>query len=166
MESKVSVRVTLSVLVFAVCLPVCATADDKPYTPFAPDIARVESGGIWRVGSRWGRYRAVVRRGCSPEHCYDDLFVEWVEVSEGGDSKVIATKHVAEVPGLTHVSELKFFFPGKGTRLEVQHEGGDGVDKFALCLDLEQPGTYTTKKGRCGRAAEPRVAADRAAPDR
>src|ERR1700690_3525522 len=83
-----------------------AVADDKPYGGFGTDIAKVESGGIWKAGGRWGGYRAVVRRGCSPEHCYDDLFVEWVEVIEGGASKVVATKYVREIPGLTHVSEM------------------------------------------------------------
>jgi hypothetical protein len=93
-----------------------------------------------------------VRRGCSPEHCYDDLFIEWIETKEGGPSSVVATKHVPEIPGLTHVSDLRFIFPKKGTRLEVQHEGGDGVDKWTLCFELGLPGKYTAKKGKCERA--------------
>jgi len=128
-----------------------AVADDKPYDGFGTDIAKVESGGIWKASGRWGRYRAVVRRGCSPEHCYDDLFVEWLEVIDGGASKVVATKHVREIPGLTHVSEMKFVFPKKGTLLEVQHEGGigDAEDRWTLCFELGPPGNYTSKPGRC-----------------
>ncbi len=145
-------RVVWAVVALAVCLPFPTRADDKPYAPLATDIARVESGGMWKVGNQWGRFRAVVRRGCSPEHCYDDLFVEWIEVTEGGGSKVVIARHIAEIPGLTHVSDLRFLFPKKGTRLEVQHEGGDGVDKWTLCFDLGLPGKYTAKKGKCERA--------------
>jgi hypothetical protein len=145
-------RVVLAAIAIVACLPCPSRADDKPYTPFATDIALVESGGMWKIGSQWGRYRAVVRRGCSPEHCYDDLFVEWIEIAEGGGSKIVAIKHVPEIPGLTHVSDLRFLFPKKGTRLQVEHEGGDGVDKWALCFDLGLPGKYTAKKGKCERA--------------
>ena len=145
-------RVVWAVIALAVCLPCWSRADDKPYAPFAADIARVESGGMWKVGNQWGRYRAVVRRGCSREHCYDDLFVEWIEVKEGGGSKVVARRHVPEIPGLTHVSDLRFLFPKTGTRLEVQHEGGDGVDRWTLCFDLGLPGKYTSKNGKCQRA--------------
>ncbi len=145
-------RAFWTVLVLAIGLSGSSRADEKPYAQFGTDIARVESGGVWKTGTQWGRYRAVVRRGCSPEHCYDDLFVEWIEVIEGGGSKVVATTHVSEIPGLTHVSDVRFLFPKKGTELEVQHEGGDGADKWTLCFDLGLPGKYTTKKGKCERA--------------
>ena len=128
-----------------------AQADDKPYAQFATDIAKVEAGGVWKTGKRWGRCRAVVRRRCSPEHCYDDLFVEWVDVSDRSAPKVVATTHIREIPGLTHVSEMKFVFPKKGTLLEVQHEGGAGDedDRWTMCFQLGLPGKYTSKDGRC-----------------
>jgi hypothetical protein len=133
-------------------------ADDRPYVAFSPEIAVVESGGLWKLGNRWGRYRAVVRRGCSPEHCYDHLFLEWIEVRETDDSKapregpaskIIATTRVSEVPGLTHVSQVKFAFSKKETRLQVKHEGTDGEDKWTFCLVLGPPGKYTSKDGSC-----------------
>ena len=65
-------------------------------------------GAFGKSGSGGVGTGAVVRRGCSPEHCYDDLFVEWVEHGEGRRPKVIATKYIREIPGLTHVSEIKF----------------------------------------------------------
>jgi hypothetical protein len=140
------------VVALAVGLPGTSSADEKPYAPLATDIARVDSGGTWKFGNQRGKYRAVVRRGCSPEHCYDDLFVEWIEVVAGGGSKVVATKQIPEIPGVTHVSDLRFLFPKKGTQLEVQHEGDGGVDKWTLCFDLGLPGNYASKKGKCARA--------------
>jgi hypothetical protein len=44
---------------------------------------------------------------------------------------------------------MKFVFPKKGTQLEVQHEGGDGEDRWTLCFELGLPGKYTSKRGRC-----------------
>lgn len=127
-------------------------ANDQPYAPVATDIAIVQSGGLWEVGKRWGRYRAVVRRGCSPEHCYDDLFVEWLEEGEGRARKVVGTKHIREIPGLTHVSEVRFVYAKKVTRLQVRHEGGDGADKWTLCFQLGGPTEYQAKQGPCERA--------------
>jgi hypothetical protein len=123
-------------------------ADGQPYKPFDPGIARVESGGSWKDGSQWGTYRAVVRRGCSPEHCYDDLFLEWLG-REPLQPTVVSTAHVAEVGGLTHVVDLRFVFSKDRTRLEVRHESDGGEDKWTLCLDLGKPGKYTAKNGRC-----------------
>src|SRR5688572_32899460 len=120
-------RITFATFAVVAALPGLSAADDKPYTAFATEIAKVDSGGLWEIEKRWGRYRAVVRRGCSPEHCYDDLFVEWIEEREGQKPKVITTKHIPEIPGLTHVSDLKFVFTKKQTRLQVRHEGSDGV---------------------------------------
>jgi hypothetical protein len=71
---------------------------------------------------------------------------------EKPDSEIVATKRVAEIPGLTHVSRMKFVFSKKATQLEVQHEGSDGVDRWTLCLVLGPPGNYTSKDGPCGRA--------------
>jgi hypothetical protein len=69
-------------------------ANERPYRPFDAEIARVESGGSWKDGEQWGTYRAVVRRGCSPEHCYDDLFIEWLR-REDLQPTVLVTKHFA-----------------------------------------------------------------------
>ena len=135
-----------------VLMPGRPSADDKPYAPFTTDIATVESGGLWEVGKRWGRYRAVVRRGCSPEHCYDNLFVEWVEHGDGRRPKVIATKYIREIPGLTNVSDIRFVFVKKSTRLQVQHVGSDGEDKWTLCFSLGAPAEYSSKEGQCGGA--------------
>ncbi len=130
-------------------------ADERRYGPIDSEIRRVETGGQWKDRDRSGRYRAVVRTHCSREHCYDDLFIEWLEFSwpaddtAGPSSKVTATKRIAEVGGLTNVSRLLFRVSAAETRLEVEHSSIDVEDKWILCLALGTPGKYTSRNGRC-----------------
>ena len=65
---------------------------------------------------------------------------------------MIATKYIREIPGLTNVSEIRFVFSKKSTRLQVQHVGSDGEDKWTLCFSLGTPAEYSSKEGQCGGA--------------
>lgn len=155
-----SARWIIAVAVAATFIVRRAIADDRPYAPLDSEIRRVESGGTWQVGDRRGRYRAVVRTRCSSEHCYDDLFLEWVEhlVDEEAhafQSKVVSVKRVDEVGGLTNVSSLRFVLSPRATRLEVQHSF-DGDESWTFCLDLGAPGMFTVRPGTCRSANSPR----------
>jgi len=128
--------------------PASGAPEDRPYKPLDPQIARVESGGSWKDGERYGGYRAVVRTRCSPEHCYDDLFVEWM-LHGVGRTQAIVTKRVAEVGGVTKVTDVRFHLSKRETLLEVRHQTDGGEDKWTFCLTLGRPGAIQSRDGAC-----------------
>jgi hypothetical protein len=135
-----------------------ARADDDSYRPVDADVTRVETGCRWKDGERSGRYRAVVRTRCSPEHCYDDLFLEWLEDRRGASdtfrptTTLAAKKRVEEVGGVANVSNLRFLPSGRQPQLEVEQSSIDVDKPWTICLALAAPGKYAMKKGRCRRA--------------
>lgn len=131
-------------------------ASDAPYAPIDPQVTRLHAGGRWEHTGRSGQYRAIVRTRCSPEHCYDDLFIEWLARSESAETAgprydVAATRRIAQVGGLTKVSNLRIAPSRKETRLEVEHFSADEPTRWTICLTLGAPGNYTSVDGRCPR---------------
>lgn len=136
-------------LVVIVFLAPAATAEPLPKS-LPGDVTWVESGGYWEKGEQRGVYRVVVRKRCSPEHCYDIAQLEWME--DGSPSaKVVKTVRITEVGGLTVVAGLRFVF-SKPTHLEIRQEATIGEDKSTHCLTLGLPGKYVAKSGACSGA--------------
>jgi hypothetical protein len=129
-----------------------AKAGDFDYDAIDAGVTRVQTGGRWKDGARSGRYRVVVKTRCSREHCYDGLFVEWLQdiwpEEDAPTTKVVAAKRIEEVGGLTTVSQLRFVGSGTRPRLEVEHKSGDD-EKWTICVTLDTPGRYKGSDGRC-----------------
>jgi hypothetical protein len=117
--------------------------------PIDPTISFVETGGAWDSGTRRGYYRAVVQTRCSPEHCRDRLFVQWV--MERPRLGVVATRFIREVGDLTHVTKVRLVLGSGGTKLEVHHEADGSDEKWVRCLLLSVEGRYTEHEGACAR---------------
>jgi len=132
-------------------------SDDAPLDGLDPTISQVQTGGFWHRGKTEGLYRTVVQKRCSPEHCYDRLFIQWLATlvdSDGrptGESSVVATRPVREVGDLTHLTGLRFIF-GKVTRIEVHHEVADDL-KWTRCLEPSADFTYVAVEKPCDKAA-------------
>ena len=122
-----------------------------PYGKIDTNVWAAESGGTWAVAGGTGHYRAVVYKRCTPEHCYDTLFIEWIAVTSG-DTKLVTSKQVVEVGDLTVVSKTVFVLSGAGTRLEVANEMVSGDERWTRCFQLGSPGKYVVSEGRCKKA--------------
>jgi len=45
-----------------------------------PSVTLVKTGGYWSFAQVTGVYRVLVRQRCTPMHCKDELFLQWLEV--------------------------------------------------------------------------------------
>ena len=120
-----------------------------PFASIDPTISFVEVGGHWKRGSNSGRYRVVVQTRCSPEHCYDRLYIQWLEI-KGLETKVVFTRYVKETGDLMNVRKVQLVPTKAGTSVEVESEAGGGEIKPQSCLRLRAPGEYSHTEGRCG----------------
>jgi hypothetical protein len=122
-----------------------------------PSISQVVTGGHWRDGKREGRYRAIVQARCSPEHCYDYLFVEWLvdvrptDEGVGPTITVASTAAIKEVAGVNRVSAVSFVLSAQDALLEVEQISDDIDLKWHVCIGLGKPGKYTAGSKKCPR---------------
>jgi hypothetical protein len=134
-------------IAIAAALLVSAARTEPSPGPIDSSISFVETGGLWENSAQRGHYRLVVQTRCSPEHCHDRLFVQWV--MELPSERVAATKYVAEVGDLTNLDQVHFVLGGVATRIEVHHHV-EGIDeKWTRCLVLAAPGKFTASEGAC-----------------
>ena len=140
-------------LLVAVVLTVAGYAQTKktnprPFGSIDPDISFIEAGGYWEQGFRSGRYRVVVQTRCSPEHCYDRLYVQWLE-TKGPETKVVSTHYIKETGDLINFKKVRLVPAKAGTSVEVESEVAGGEYKSHLCLRLRTPGEYSHTEGPC-----------------
>lgn len=64
-----------------------------------PAIDEVSTAGMWKDGEAYGRYRLVVRRQCSPDHCFSEAYLQWMQITEDepAESIELVTVPVHEV---------------------------------------------------------------------
>jgi hypothetical protein len=131
-----------------------ATNTEPQLGPLDPEIRLVESGASWERGEAFGYYRALVQTRCSPEHCRDRLFIQWVSRPvwpKPRPSRVVDSRYVREVGDLTNVTRVRFILSTGGTKLEVEHHVGDDDElKWTRCLSLRAEGTYGQVEAPCG----------------
>ena len=120
-----------------------------PFGSIDPTISFVEVGGYWEQGSSSGRYRVVVQTRCSPEHCYDRLYVQWLEI-KGPETKVVSTHYIKETGDLMNFKKVQLVPAKAGTIVEVESEAAGGEIKSRSCLRLRTPGEYSHTEGPCG----------------
>jgi hypothetical protein len=63
---------------------ILVAADAEPV--IAPNVVHASTWGQWADDGHEGHYRFIAVRSCSPEHCSDKLFLQWVAVDATGFS--------------------------------------------------------------------------------
>jgi hypothetical protein len=147
-------------MIFAASTQLSSAEPESAVASVDPTISRVETGGRWEGVGRSGFYRALVQTRCSPEHCHDRLFLQWIAEAEPDRTgthpyagKVMATSPVREIGDLTNISDMHFVFGGTATRLEVSHSvERDPELRLVRCFTLGLDGRYTQREAPCARS--------------
>jgi hypothetical protein len=143
------------VILFALGLAIAGYAQTEktkpaPFGKIDSTVSFVEVGGYWEQGSSSGRYRVAVQTRCSPEHCYDRLYVQWLEIKRS-ETKVISTQYIKETGDLMNFKRVQLVPVKAGTSVEVESEATGGEIKSRSCLRLRTPGEYSHTEGPCGK---------------
>lgn len=119
-----------------------------------PVVSMVESGGYWMLGERRGSYRVIVTSGCSPEHCFDQVYLQWLEttVNPEGESKTseLKTILVPEAGELSVAKSIRFVRQTEQDMVQLVLANTYSEKEGSICLLLRpQAGQYEVKEGTC-----------------
>jgi hypothetical protein len=148
------------------CVVGCAVSQHGVATPAHPaiesidaTISQVETGGHWEGARGRGHYRAVVQHLCSPEHCHDQLFLQWIWEADpdlmrkdpAADDKVLATIYVKETGNLTNFTDVRFVEDGSSSALQVRNfvPGAPPELHWTRCIVLGADGKYVHRYSPC-----------------
>lgn len=120
-----------------------------------PYIFTVLSGGKWKLKETYGHCRLIVRRLCSPEHCWSDTYLQWIESNDwdkNSDDIVFATVPIKEAGYGTIVTSARVgakgpyvFSHGAYFDLDITPSHDDD-DPRVLRIWPGRPGEYNAKK--------------------
>jgi len=124
-------RLAIALVALSFAVPACsARSATEPVDGIPFDVSSVASGGLWQDGEACGHYRVVIRKACSPEHCFDSAVLEWIQ-SDDTKTTLIGSAPISEVAdNLAVVHSVRY--------LLEEHDG------FELLL----ANTYTEDKAR------------------
>ena len=119
-----------------------------------PSIVLVESGGFWEHEGRVGNFRVVVTKACSPEHCFDRLYLQWLEDKsrERESTQVIEarTVRVSEAGDLTVVRSVHCLAGRDKNVFQVKVANTYTEATRSFCLIAQTiPGRYQVREGKC-----------------
>lgn len=116
-----------------------------------PAISQVVTGGTWEEDDMSGYYRVVVRTHCSPEHCFDQAYIQWIEIaSRESAPREGRTVHVTEAGDFAVVSKVEFLVGSDGAAaIQFELVNTYSMESAKLCVRPAYPGSYQTKDGDC-----------------
>ena len=154
---RVVIQSLLTVFVSTQLWPASAAPDDQ--IEVDPSVSLVETFGLWDLQARHGRYRIVVTKGCSPEHCFDRAYLQWLETIAEPDSRYART----EVSRSVQIVELGDFVvvqsivlvptESQPYRFEIKATNTYTGEEGRLCVSPSSPGNYRVREGSCKTAA-------------
>jgi len=161
---KSQVGAFLALLLFA-CVHPPATLEVAASTPSSTTsacldtgISLVETFGLWENGGRYGSLRVVVTKGCSPEHCADRAYLQWLEAVQGSQgyerTTILASVPLEEIGDFVMVQTVsRAATESNPNRFELRVANTYTGDEGVVCVTPAGPGRYSAHEGACPAAA-------------
>ena len=133
--------------------PLChASASESATLPDAA-VFLVETFGAWDLDARRGQFRFVVTKRCSPEHCADHLYVQWIESVPGADGRhshfaVLDSSRVSEIGDFAVVQQVTRVPPSSSIDVLVVNTYTMDESRFCVALAVN-PGSYVVNAAPC-----------------
>ena len=121
----------------------------------SPSISIVETFGLWAHEQDEGGLRLVVTKRCSPEHCADRAFLQWLVHRIDRDDGSVRTREVAtvELVELGAVAVVQSVVPAPAVdrpgRFELHAVNTYTLDPRTICVDPGPPSRYAASEGSC-----------------
>jgi len=122
-------------------------------------VSLVKIFGHWEHGDHNGYLRLVVTKACSPEHCFDRAYLQWVESVPGADRRYARAEVLKVVPiqdlGDAGVVQAIRRAPTASdpNRFELHLENTYTAHQGVLCITPADPGHYSASQAACPPAA-------------
>lgn len=146
-----------SALVLCMALvPYSVYADTSASDVHIPaSISRVEVFGDWQFKQRRGQYRLVVAHYCSPEHCFDRPYLQWIESLTGtdgrhGSSEIASSIRLADLGDFAVIQQVELSSSAAApNRFEVLAINTYTGESTTFCINPGAPGKYRATRESC-----------------
>ncbi len=124
-----------------------------------PSVSLVETFGLWEHDGRHGNFRLVVTKTCSPEHCFDRAYLQWLEAIAGAEGRyertdVLRTVDLRELGDFAVVHSISLSpTPSDQNRFELRTANTYTLEERRLCVLPADPGKYSIQEGACPAAS-------------
>lgn len=151
----------LSVLAAIGCAHDGAQLSEANEVRISPEISLVETFGFWERGDDVGRFRLVVAKRCSPEHCFDHAALQWlifVPVPDGQPNRdaIVESMRLVELGDFAIILSATPVPNSFGSdRLEIRTSNPYTETENFFCVSPTSPGRYTVVEDTCPAAGQP-----------